>query len=114
MRIGIALILLITSKYIECQIVLTRDLLEEWYGADELAKKESLYLRGRGITSIDPQTFNGLINLQTIELYNNLLTEIDSETFKGLINLYSLSLFTNQISRIDPKAFKIPRNLKFI
>ena len=91
------LILFLVFKIIECQVVLTRQLLEQWYGSS-LTGLTRLDLSSKEIISIDPQTFKGLVNLQTIDLLNNQIMSIDPQTFNGLINLHSLSLENNQIT----------------
>ena len=103
MRIAliISIVLKITSL-IECQVVLTRELLEQWYG-DNLAIEEDLELDSREVVSIDPQTFNGLTNVKILHLNDNEITPIDQETFIGLTNLQTLYLHYNQISSIDVK-----------
>ena len=90
---------------IECQVILTQKLLEEWYG-DNLTSLEYLKLANRQIVSIDLQTFNGLTKLQHINFQYNELTSIEPLTFNGLTNLERLDLSNNQITSIDSETFK--------
>ena len=119
MRIGddggcglvIALILIsVLSKYIDCQVVLTRQLLEDLYG-DELFDLNTIYMTNSGIASIDPDAFNGLTNLESIDLDYNQLTTIDPKTFNGLANLIELYLHHNQLTKIAPYTFNSLKSL---
>ena len=84
----ISIILTISSlvNKIGCQVVLTRELLEQWHG-DNLPSLEYLSLEVRKIIAIEPQAFNGLTNLKGIFLSYNQLSSIDPQTFDGLVNL---------------------------
>lgn len=51
-----------------------------------MTKLKAIYLSYNQLTSIDPQTFMGLINLVYIGLDNNQISSLDSKTFNGLKN----------------------------
>ena len=103
------IVILLASK-INCQVELTRELLEQSYG-EELTSLSDLNLGYKEITSIDPNTFDGLTNLQKIWLDGNHITTIDPKTFNGLTKLQSISLFDNQLTSIDPQTFNGLTNL---
>lgn len=103
------IILLIRKN--ECQVILTLEILEKWYGENLLTEK-ILILSNRQIVSIEPQTFKGLIGLNKVNLRSNQLTSINSNIFNGLINLETLDFRTNQINFIDRQAFKGMNKLK--
>ena len=102
-------IILMISK-IECQVVLTRELLEKWYG-DDLTSLPSLNLVNREIASIDPETFNGLTNLVHLYLFLNKLSSIDRRTFNGLGNLQGLFFSDNRLTSIAPYTFNSLKSL---
>ena len=66
----------------------------------------SIYIDGKNITSIDGNTFKGLLSLKVLSMPNNLLKSIEENTFSGLTNLETLWLCKNQLESIDPAAFK--------
>lgn len=107
------LILFFVFKIIECQVVLTRQLLDQWYGTS-LTDLTRLDLSSKEIISIDPQTFKGLTNLQSLSLENNEITFIDPKTFNGLIKLENLYLYNNQIRDLDPETFNGFTNLIYL
>jgi Leucine-rich repeat (LRR) protein len=85
-------------------VVLTRQLLEQWYG-DELQNAGFLDLDNKNIISIEDGTFNGLTKIHSLNLRENQLTSINRATFDGLTDLANLYLQNNQIESIDEKAF---------
>lgn len=63
---------LIIAYKTECQVVLTRQLLEQWFG-NELTTSYWLDLTRRDIISIEKVTFNGLTLIEWLYLdYNQL------------------------------------------
>ena len=102
-RIGLFSILLLINCY-KCQVDLTRELLKQWLGLseDELNLANEIHLRNKNIATIDLQTFNGLTNLETLDLSWNQIQKI--EIFIGLTSLQTLNLLGNQINMIYPLA----------
>ena len=60
---------------------------------------------GNEIKKIDPNTFNGLDNLEWINFSSNQIKEIDPNTFNGLDNLKWIKFSHNEIKKIDPNTF---------
>lgn len=81
----IANALLLANK-IDCQVVLTRQLLEKWY-PNGLTNLDSLDLSERQIASIESNTFSGLTKLIEINFRSNQLTSIGTTKFDSLTNL---------------------------
>ena len=115
--------LLLVIKSYDCQVVLTRDLLKQWLmvTVEQLFQKSifkgltnSLNISFNMISTIDPQTFNDLTNLNYFALYGNQLVTIDPQTFNSLTNLNFLGLFGNQIRTIDPQTFNDLKILKYL
>ena len=110
-------LIILVLKQTDSQVVLTRKLLEEWYpkGLDGLLRID---LSDKKITSIGPQTFNGLKSLKylwlNIWLNNNEITSISSQTFYDLTNLIDLHLHQNKITTIYSKAFDGLTNLSYL
>ncbi len=72
---------------------------------------QRLILKNNQLTTIQPDTFAVLPNLQTLRLENNQLTTIKLDTFAGLPKLRWLDLRKNQLKDIQPKAFADLTNL---
>ena len=67
---------------------------------DELILNDEFYkleLSNHHIKTIEPNTFNGFIKLELVDLHSNLIKTIDEKTFHGLVNLKSLNLTHNRI-----------------
>jgi Leucine-rich repeat (LRR) protein len=63
-------------------------------------------LGGNRLTSLDASIFNGLSQLQYLELsYNNLIS-LDRNIFLGLLNLVEVYLESNPISLLQPSYVK--------
>ena len=94
--------------------ILNRETLLELLGnisEGELINLEEISLYNKNITSIDPDTFNGLTKLKTLYLNNNQIKIIDPDTFNGLTKLQKLFLSNNQIKSIEPDTLNILTNL---
>lgn len=85
----IANVLLLANK-VDCQVVLTRQLLEKWY-PNGLTNLDSLDLSERQITSIEPNTFSGLTKLLEINFRSNQLTSIGTNKLDSLTNFKFLT-----------------------
>ena len=64
------------------------------------------------ITSIENGSFHGLANLEVLSLVGNELWRIESGQFAGLNNLETLILFSNRIQSIEDGAFEGLSNLQ--
>ena len=62
-----------------CEVFLNRTLLQQW--CPDLNNTNLLKLRHKQIAAVDPTTFNGLINLVTLDLFDNQVSSIDRATF---------------------------------
>ena len=62
-------------------------------------------LRFNNIDDISPETIQGLNNLHTLMLNDNLIRNVRKDAFSGLQNLRILYLYKNQIESIEPGAF---------
>jgi Leucine-rich repeat (LRR) protein len=63
---------------------LSRIKLEKKYqGLDNLAKVEKLDLKELEIISIEPNTFEGLVNVVALHLNRNKISFLDPEIFQG-------------------------------
>ena len=72
-----------------------------------------LDLSDNTIVKIDNHTFRGLENTQTLKLHNNLTTLV-AHIFNGLINLQFLDIASNQIAGLNVGAFLLLRELKYL
>jgi len=74
-----------------------------------------LYLYNNLLTSLDPATFNSLINLRTFRfIYNNQLTSLLPLTFSRLTKLRLLRLNNNNLISIDRQSFLGLTNLEIV
>ena len=73
-----------------------------------------LDLSGRGIESIDQNTFKNCRNLTDLRLDGNKLKSISPKTFENLTKLTRLDLDNNQLQSIDSKTFENLIKLEFL
>uniref|UniRef100_A0A7E4UXX0 LRRCT domain-containing protein n=1 Tax=Panagrellus redivivus TaxID=6233 RepID=A0A7E4UXX0_PANRE len=73
---------------------------------------KNLYLKNNILKSIEPNTFDSLTGLETLDLTGNKLTEIRARDIERLTFLETLMLSDNQINYIEPGAFKSLTGLK--
>ena len=73
---------------------------------------ENLNLLYNYITKINPSTFINLEKLKELNLSGNELEEINKDTFNGLNNLENLNLSSNKLKKINSFAFNGLNNLK--
>ena len=106
----ISLTIILIGK-IDCQVVLTRQLLDEWFG-DDLTNLNILNLERRQIVSIDRQAFKGLTKLNTLNLDSNQINRIEDFTFYYLNDLRILRLQDNSIISIPTSVFLGLTNLE--
>ncbi|XP_028267217.1 vasorin b [Parambassis ranga] len=66
----------------------------------------SLYLFANGIESLTTEDFNGLENLEMLDLSQNKLTELPDRVFEPLTSLRNLDLSSNQITHISEESFQ--------
>ena len=76
-----------------------------------LASVNRINLNGKGIWFFEPGDFDGLSNLETLELQNNLLSSFPSNFFDPLTNLTSLNLDNNRIYSLPGGIFDPLANL---
>ena len=61
-------------------------------------------LKNNQLTSLEPDTFHGLTNLESLSLKSNKLVNLDSNCFADLINLKQIELSFNMLNSIDSKC----------
>lgn len=71
-----------------------------------------LLITDSGLAEINPVTFAGMKNLQTLILNNNKIIEVPSNAFKNCLNLLKLNLSFNLIRAINNGAFQGLRQLQ--
>lgn len=67
---------------------------------------KSLYLFANGIKGIKAEDFNGLVNLEMLDLSQNKLTNLPERVFEPLTSLKNLDLSSNQITYISEECFQ--------
>ncbi|XP_035471369.1 vasorin b [Scophthalmus maximus] len=67
---------------------------------------KSLYLFANGIEGLTAKDFDGMENLEMLDLSQNKLTEIPDRVFEPLTSLRNLDLSSNQISHISEECFQ--------
>lgn len=73
-------------------------------GVDPSTK--SLYVFSNGIESLTAEDFEGLKNLEMLDLSQNKLTELPERVFRHLTSLRNLDLSSNQITNISEECFQ--------
>lgn len=81
-------------------------------GANLLTNVDGLYLRQNRVTSIESGDFEGVPQLQTLDISANRITRLENGVFHGLTNLRTLNLQENQITSIEHGAFDGLTNLQ--
>ncbi|XP_034047079.1 vasorin b [Thalassophryne amazonica] len=66
---------------------------------------KNLYLFANGIEGLMPKDFDGLENLEMLDLSQNKLTELPDKVFKPLSSLRNLDLSSNLITHISKDCF---------
>ena len=69
-------------------------------------------LSNRGIKSLRSGDFNGLSNLEDLDLYSNKLSNLPANIFAGLSNLQNLDLHSNNLSSLPANIFAGLSNLQ--
>ncbi|XP_049416537.1 vasorin b [Epinephelus fuscoguttatus] len=67
---------------------------------------KSLYLFANGIEGLTAEDFDGLENLEMLDLSQNKLTELADRVFEPLTSLRNLDLSSNQITHISEECFQ--------
>ncbi|KAM9843791.1 vasorin b [Aulostomus maculatus] len=67
---------------------------------------KSLYLFANGIEDLSTDDFDGLENLEMLDLSQNKLTELPDRVFEPLTSLRNLDLSSNQITHISEQCFQ--------
>ncbi|KAM0680290.1 hypothetical protein GINT2_001676 [Glugoides intestinalis] len=81
---------------------------------DDLTNLESLSLQNNNIKELQPNIFNNLQKLESLDLSKNKLTEFPSCVFDDLTNLKSLSLQNNNIKELQPNIFNNLQKLEYL
>lgn len=71
-----------------------------------LSQLNKLNLAGNKLSELNPDWFNGLITLTSLDISNNQLTSIDPNTFSNLQHLNILKLNENRLVRLEGNVFK--------
>ncbi len=74
----------------------------------------TLYLGGRGITTLKPGDFADLIGLQQLDLNGNSLEALPAGVFTGLPALEFLNLYSNSLTILPAGIFSELRALRFL
>nr|XP_057904764.1 vasorin b [Doryrhamphus excisus] len=67
---------------------------------------KSLYLFSNGIEGLSTEDFDGLGNLEMLDLSQNKLKELPDRVFEPLVSLRNLDLSANQITQISEECFQ--------
>lgn len=67
---------------------------------------KSMYLFKNGIEGLSAEDFDGLENLEMLDLSQNKLSELPDRVFEPLTSLKNLDLSSNQISHISEQSFQ--------
>lgn len=67
---------------------------------------KSLYLFANGIEGLSTEDFDGLENLEMLDLSQNKITELPDRVFEPLTSLRNLDLSSNQITHISEECFQ--------
>ncbi|KAM3863462.1 vasorin b [Diretmus argenteus] len=67
---------------------------------------KNLYLFANGIEGLTTKDFDGLENLEMLDLSQNKLTELPDRVFESLTSLRNLDLSSNQITYISEECFQ--------
>ncbi|XP_044004106.1 carboxypeptidase N subunit 2-like [Aphidius gifuensis] len=73
--------------------------------SSSLEKLETLDLSYNQLNSIQPGTFNNLLNLKHLSLQENHLTSLPKNIFTGLKNLESLNIGLNRLNYLESSTF---------
>ena len=80
----------------------------------DLNRVTYLNLSGRQTTALQAGDFQGLVNLERLDLYNNSLSELPDGVFDGLSNLEYLYLGSNDLTTLPDGVFNGVSNLKWL
>ena len=81
--------------------------------AEHLTAIPYLYLGHKGISALQSGDFDGLTNLETLNLYrNSLLSALPEDVFDGLTSLKTLNLSRNSLSALPEDVFDGLTNLE--
>ncbi|XP_051987308.1 vasorin b [Xyrauchen texanus] len=73
--------------------------------SDVSTEAKSLYVFKNGIETLSQEDFDGLSNLEMLDLSQNKLTELPDRVFEPLSSLLNLDLSANQIVHISQESF---------
>ena len=96
------IILFLILKNIE-SIEINKEILSEWFPT--YTSDKTIDLSSKRISYVHKDTFNGLVNLNSLYLYMNQLTSLNAKSFNGLSKLQNLQLQINLITNLDPTLF---------
>ena len=74
--------------------------------------RDTLNIRGKGLTALQTADFNDLSNLRVLRLGSNRLTALPDDIFLGLSNLQDLQLGGNRLNSLNADVFSNLSNLR--
>ena len=74
--------------------------------------RNTLNIRGKGLTALQTADFNDLSNLRVLRLGSNRLTALPDDIFLGLSNLQDLQLGGNRLNSLNADVFSNLSNLR--
>ena len=74
--------------------------------------RDTLNIRGKGLTALQTADFNDLSNLRVLRLGSNRLTALPDDIFLGLSNLQDLQLGGNLLNSLNADVFSNLSNLR--
>ncbi|XP_010282481.1 PREDICTED: reticulon-4 receptor-like 1, partial [Phaethon lepturus] len=75
----------------------------------------TLWIYSNNITFIDPNTFDGFVNLEELDLGDNrYLRALAADTFQGLVKLHALYLYKCGLSSLPSGIFGGLHNLQYL
>ena len=80
---------------------LNRAILHSKFGSLSAETTHRLNLACSQIVTLEPETFTGLTQLNTLFLRNNKIAHIRAGTCLGLVNLKEIDFYNNQIEKVD-------------
>lgn len=80
----------------------------------QIINKIKIEVSNRKVKYIDSNTFQGLVNLETIDFNSNQTEEIHEKTFAGLKNLIQINFENNEIKEIHEITFYGLEKLKIL
>ena len=80
---------------------LKREFLLAKYGSNSFESLQEIDLKNNKIINVEPNCFQGLVNLRVLNLSNNSIIELHPCLFKGLVSLKELRLDHNKLQSLE-------------